>query len=1292
VEVGPIAYRLYRDGALIAETDQTAYTDAAVAPATPYAYRVDAVGVGGRTLSSATVAVTTSPNQAPAFWGLGGHYPVAAGAATGTALGEIVALDPDGDTLAYRLVSGSGVAVDAASGALSLTAVPGLADGTQRVFTVEASDGVLATQAQFSLLVVQPDRLAKIGVSREEWRSLGGETIADLTGDLRFPTRPDSRSTLTGLAIPNDTATQRGNRLRAYLRPARSGAYRFWISGDDAAELRLAANADPETLDAEPLASVPDTTAVNAWEVFPSQRSVEVRLVRGQAYYVEVLHKQGWFSEHVEVAWQGPGMVAPTPIGATELQPFEALDATSPQAPTALAPLRVDASGVTLSWTPATDASGILQYRILRDGVWIGTVDSGTHSFTDLGVRGVHDYAVVAVDGYGNPSAPTGLAGIDADQPMDAVKLALASGDPRYVLDPMALVDAALGEIASRRAASQAFFAGLYPAGEAIAYAPGQHSQQPTPTGANADLQVLLPGTQGYPLALAGTAQGSRFAAFGSVPPAAFQSGKQLGYQAPFTRVLAWLLTGSPGSTAGLAGVHRAALVFADSASSTRNWLKAQAFGGQANQWTLTDCTAAATLATCTANQELLILGHAAADADAPAVLDAVGAALARGVPVLVLHESWGTNAMSDGLGDLLGYGLPYGGNYWDNDAADWADGQAIAAAADAASGNAPLGTVLTHFRDQDWALDLRSGSASLQSEFYAGARETLKTRLNGLDARGFDLFADPAQRLEQLLVLLGDLYRRDIRYPLDAATSPQDEWLRAYFADHAVYNNRAINPAQPDLGSFAKPIPADVPRFTEIRTFAGRSDDHFTAAGVYALPGESFTVERLDESDQPVQIGINSLRSGSTHEFDPHGYSRPKYLRSAWIDIRPGQTLTLTSPYGGPVQVQLEGSATPGTVELRLAGVGHHPVWDGPASTQAFLDGLAAGDYQWAELLTPGFEIHSTRAYMLESLSGPLTGTPDQLAAVTWRYFHQAIYNLAGYSGDDLAPSAEVLAVCAALGWDCTDPAIHGLDGMKHMNADQATCGAGCSGNPYDAYWAFEPLSWGDAHEAGHGLQRTRLKIYDGASGEVSNNIFPIHTVYTWNRAHPQTPQTGRKQDQDGVFALLQAGLGQANPVEYVRQALWVNGDVFWRLQFYQQLVFQAHDLPQFGDGGWDLYPLLYLQERLFTEAIADDSAWAAAKDRLGFALYDRTSAKAITGNDFMLIATSLLTGLDQRPFFELWGVAYSSAASDQVASFGYPAAERRFYVLPKAADGIRYGSIDAVGSVLMTGSATLP
>jgi hypothetical protein len=314
-------------------------------------------------------------------------------------------------------------------------------------------------------------------------------------------------------------------------------------------------------------------------------------------------------------------------------------------------------------------------------------------------------------------------------------------------------------------------------------------------------------------------------------------------------------------------------------------------------------------------------------------------------------------------------------------------------------------------------------------------------------------------------------------------------------------------------------------------------------------------------------------------------------------------------------------------------------------------------------------------------------------LASNTWKYFYQSIFNLAGFTGQDLGLNAKVAAACTAKSWDCTDPKIHGMFGMWHFNADQATCGYGCSGNPYDAYWSFSALSWGDAHEVGHGLQRDRLRIDGGASGEVSNNIFPTHTVYSWNQSNPGNRSTlGHNSDQAGVFSLLNSAQLTADPVNTVHTALWVNGDVFWRLEFYRQIAWQSYYLPQFGDGGWDVFTLLYLQDRLFAKAIADDATWAAQKDKLGFGQYDRTTAAAINGNDFMLVAVSYLTGKDQRPVFDLWGVPYSAKAAMQVASFAYASAEKRFYVVPKTSTGEGWASVDPIGSVLVNGVNTLP
>lgn len=46
----------------------------------------------------------------------------------------------------------------------------------------------------------------------------------------------------------------------------------------------------------------------------------------------------------------------------------------------------------------------------------------------------------------------------------------------------------------------------------------------------------------------------------------------------------------------------------------------------------------------------------------------------------------------------------------------------------------------------------------------------------------------------------------------------------------------------------------------------------------------------------------------------------------------------------------------------------------------------------------------------------------------------------------------------------------------MQHFNADQATCGYGCSGNPYDAWWSFSVIGWGDNHEMGESINNSSI------------------------------------------------------------------------------------------------------------------------------------------------------------------------------------------------------------------------
>jgi GH35 family endo-1,4-beta-xylanase len=156
----------------------------------------------------------------------------------------------------------------------------------------------------------------------ETFANVTGDSISDLAAHATFPSSPTDSQYLTTFEAPNNRGENFGSRVRGYLIAPESGAYTFWIASDNQAELYLSNDTSAENK--RKIASVPavGTATPRDWDQFPGQRSAPIRLIAGQRYYVEVLHKDGAGNDHLAVGWELPGGVLERPIPASRLLPI----------------------------------------------------------------------------------------------------------------------------------------------------------------------------------------------------------------------------------------------------------------------------------------------------------------------------------------------------------------------------------------------------------------------------------------------------------------------------------------------------------------------------------------------------------------------------------------------------------------------------------------------------------------------------------------------------------------------------------------------------------------------------------------------------------------------------------------------------------------------------------------------------------------------------------------------------------------------------------------------------------
>lgn len=727
-------------------------------------------------------------------------------------------------------------------------------------------------------------------------------------------------------------------------------------------------------------------------------------------------------------------------------------------------------------------------------------------------------------------------------------------------------------------------------------------------------------------------------------------------------------------------------------------------------------------LASCIDNQkpDLIVISDIDRDGLGYAgVKAAIAKAKAAGIPLLLSNYRREQSPMLSPL--YLEMGLSTAGNYWSKLNADNLNVSSILAEDKALE---DVKKLLANLREQRFDTQvlndctgnyLSCNSSAFVEAFKAGA-DWYRSSAETLDINSIDVFSRTNFPLMKAGLLLADKYRSEIDYPI--AYSEFSQWQQALFADWTVSYARAHNLAQADLGEYVTDkanlskgtnahyaYPATV---SERKTITVPYSGQWTTTGWYALPGQTIKFSRLDNTNANVEIKLNYHRRNTNRAFEQKVYRAPLELAQQRIKLAKGQSIEFSTPYGGPIYLYISGGEGALSVDINAQNVAKHPSimdFSNPAEITAFNDKIQNTELPHVDLRTDGAEQHLRRDRFMNAIGGNVPDVNALLNSIVDDHIN-SVYTLAGLKiqGKSLTESlpADVLSSCQALfGQDCTDASLHTRTIIQHANYDQnAHCGSGCSGNPWDAAWNISPTGWGDNHELGHNLQTNRLNVqyattansdnwtgYGSRAGENSNNIFPY--VVKWKThylrdGNTNTINDGHMNHKDLFYVFMSDAAGTTDTSgkrvvfganckvldigEDRYTAPWASNAYAvhngYRMAFYIQMALKAHGMT-LSDGttltnGFNLFTLLYQHSRIFGKYANNASDWEANRSKLGFDLfpfdghsvYGGKNVRDIPGNDFMLVSLSKLTGKDWRSHFDMLGLRYSNLAVAQVTA----------------------------------------
>ena len=95
--------------------------------------------------------------------------------------------------------------------------------------------------------------------------------------------------------------------------------------------------------------------------------------------------------------------------------------------------------------------------------------------------------------------------------------------------------------------------------------------------------------------------------------------------------------------------------------------------------------------------------------------------------------------------------------------------------------------------------------------------------------------------------------------------------------------------------------------------------------------------------------------------------------------------------------------------MRLRVENIGEHAHWRSGTDNETFLQRVAEGKFNWVEVTTKCFELHSRLDKFQETMKDPRWAHPADLAAAIHRYTFAGSHTLAGLSGSCIPDNREI-------------------------------------------------------------------------------------------------------------------------------------------------------------------------------------------------------------------------------------------------------------------------------------------